>query len=254
VELEVDSDFNQESANMKKQVDTVVHLLRKAIRFSSSNSGVLYEKPTQLIMLQLTISLERALGLVNKYKSRRSHNILKRAVTTSITNNSTADFRQVNLWLESSIGDVTWLLACTEPVLGLIWEQVSMLRLGTPQEKADAASTLGDLAEDSRRNSKIIIQEGALPLLLCLLNIGTAEGQESAAKALGQLARDRECVDALRKAGASFVFVRLLEKNAQVSVKAQVGATEHTHTFTPPHALSYHKRKWLSLHTKSCGS
>ncbi|CAM6050314.1 unnamed protein product [Sphagnum compactum] len=237
VELEVDSDFKQESANMKKQVDTVVHLLRKAIRFSSSNSGVLYEKPTKLIMLRLTISLQRALGLVNK--SRRSHSILKRAVTTSITNNSSADFRQVNLWLESSIGDVTWLLdisatgaareqfaglppiACTEPVLGLIWEQVSTLRFGTPQEKADAASTLGDLAEDSRRNSKIIIQEGALPLLLRLLNIGTAEGQESAAKALGQLARDRECVDALRKEGASFVFVRLLDKHAQVSVKAQ---------------------------------
>jgi hypothetical protein len=250
VELEVDSDFKQESANMKKQVDTVVHLLRKAIRFSSSNSGVLYEKPTKLIMLQLTISLERALGLVNKYKSRRSHNILKRAVTTSITNNSTADFGQVNLWLESSIGDVTWLLdisatgaareqfaglppiACTEPVLGLIWEQVSTLRFGTPQEKADAASTLGDLAEDSERNSKIIIQEGALPLLLRLLNIGTAEGQESAAKALGQLARDRECVDALRKEGDSFVFVRLLEKHAQVSVKVQVGATKHTHTHT----------------------
>jgi hypothetical protein len=107
---------------------------------------------------------------------------------------------------------------------------MSTLRCGTPQEKADAASTLGDLAEDSRRNSKIIIQEGALPLLLRLLNIGTAEGQESAANALGQLARDRECVDALRKEGASFVFVRLLEKYAQVSMKAQVGATKNTHT------------------------
>jgi hypothetical protein len=216
---EADS-FKQECADMNKKVEKVAHLLRQAARFSSTNPAGLYERPTSRIMLEVTKSLERALVLVRKCK--RS-GILKRVIT--ITN--TTDFKKVNLLLESSIGDITWLLnisasgedrseyaglppiASTDPVLGLVWEQVSIVHVGTPEEKAEAAAYLDTLAKDNERNVKIIIEEGGVPPLLRLLKEGTVSGQEAAARALGQLARDQEHVKAMRAEGVCVLFLHI---------------------------------------------
>jgi hypothetical protein len=232
--------FKQECADMSKKVERLVQLLRQAARFSSGNnmnnySAGLYERPTKRIMLEVTKALERVLVLVKKCK--RS-GILKRVMT--ITN--TADFRKVNLLLESSIGDVTWLLnistsgedrpeyiglppiAATDPILGLVWEQISIVHVGTPDQKADAAVNLENLAKDNERNVQIIIEEGGVLPLLWLLKEGTVSGQEAAARALGQLARDQEQVKAMRDVGACATFTHILGNHA-TSMKVQVGVT-----------------------------
>lgn len=228
---EADS-FKQECSDLNKKVERLVQLLRQAARFSSTNSAGLYERPTRRIMLEVLKSLERALGLVKKCK--RS-GILKRVMTIT----TTQDFRKVNWFLESSVGDVTWLLnisasgedrseyaglppiASTDPVLALVWEQVSIVHVGTPEEKADGASYLGTLAKDNERNVKIIIEEGGVSPLLRLLKDGTVVGQEAAARALGQLARDKQRVQEMRAEGASSVFTHVLG-NHSASMKVQV--------------------------------
>lgn len=183
-------------------------------------------------MLEVLKALEKALGLVKKCK--RS-GMLRRVMTIT----TTTDFRKVNLWLESSIGDVTWLLnisssgdersefaglppiASTDPVLALVWEQVSIVHVGTAEEKADGAEYLGNLAKGNERNVKIIIEEGAAPPLLRLLKEGTIPGQEAAATALGHLARDKERVRQLRTEGASSVFSHILGSHS-TSMKVQL--------------------------------
>jgi len=173
---EADS-FRQECSDLNNKVEKLIQLLRKAARFSTANAVGLYERPTRRIMLEVLKALEKALGLVKK--CRRS-GMLRRVMTIT----TTTDFRKVNLWLESSIGDVTWLLnisssgddrsefaglppiASTDPVLALVWEQVSIVHVGTAEEKADGAEYLGNLAKGNERNIKIIIEEGGAPPLL----------------------------------------------------------------------------------------
>lgn len=228
---EADS-FKQECADLNKKVERLVQLLRQAARFSTANAAGLYERPTRRIMVEVLKALEKALGLVKKCE--RSF-ILKRVMTIT----TTTDFKKVNLWLESSIGDVTWLLnisssgddrceyaglppiASTDPVLALVWEQVSIVHVGTPEEKADGAAYLGTLAKDNERNVKIIIEEGGVPPLLRLLKEGTVEGQEAAATTLGKLARDKQRVQDLRKEGACCVFTHIMASHS-VSMKVQV--------------------------------
>lgn len=131
---EADS-FRQECNDLTNKVEKLIQLLRKAARFSTANAVGLYERPTRRIMLEVLKALEKALGLVKKCK--RS-GMLRRVMTIT----TSTDFRKVNHPLESSIGDVTWLLnisssgedrsefaglppiASTDPVLALVWEQV----------------------------------------------------------------------------------------------------------------------------------
>ncbi|KAH9549656.1 hypothetical protein CY35_10G030900 [Sphagnum magellanicum] len=213
---ETDS-FKQECADMNKKVETVLQLLRQAARVYSSSSTTttklqqssprgglqLYERPTRSIMLQVTKALYRALVLVRKCKKIG----ILMMVISSITN-TTADFRKANLSLGSSIADITWLLsisaygedrpefsgippiASADPVLGTVWEQVSIVQFGTPDKKAEAADYLGTCAKGNQRYVKIIVREEGVPPLLRLLKEGTLSGQEAAARALGQLARD----------------------------------------------------------------
>lgn len=228
---EADS-FRQECAELNNKVEKLIQLLRQAARFSTSNAAGLYERPTRRIMVEVLKALERALGLVRKCK--RS-GMLKRVMTIT----TTTDFRKVNQLLESSIGDVTWLLnisssgdersafaglppiASTDPVLALVWEQVSIVHVGTPEERADGAEYLGNLAKSAERNIKIIIEEGGAAPLLRLLKEGTVAGQEAAAQALGLLASDKERVRQLRTEGASSVFTHILASHS-TSMKVQV--------------------------------
>jgi len=228
---EADS-FRQECADLNNKVEKLIQLLRQAARFSTSNAAGLYERPTRRIMLEVLKALERALGLVRKCK--RS-GMLKRVMTIT----TTTDFKKVNLCLENSIADVTWLLnisssgdersafaglppiASTDPVLALVWEQVSIVHVGTPEEKADGAENLGNLAKSAERNIKMIIEEGGAAPLLRLLKEGTVAGQEAAAQALGRLASDKERVQQLRTEGASSVFTHILASHS-TSMKVQV--------------------------------
>ncbi len=246
---ETDS-FKQECADMNKKVETVLQLLRQAARVYSSSSATtptklqqssprggsqLYERPTRRIMLQVTKALYRALALVRKCKKIS----ILRMVISSITN-TTADFRKANLSLGSSIADITWLLsisaygedrpevsglppiASADPVLGTVWEQVSIVQFGSPDKKAEAADYLGTCAKGNRQYVKIIVREEGVPPLLRLLKEGTLSGQEAAARALGQLARDPGRIKSMVKDGAPAAFVHVLGNHA-TSMKVQVG-------------------------------
>jgi len=245
---ETDS-FKQECADMNKKVETVLQLLRQAARVYSSSSTTttklqqssprgglqLYERPTRSIMLQVTKALYRALVLVRKCKKIG----ILMMVISSITN-TTADFRKANLSLGSSIADITWLLsisaygedrpefsgippiASADPVLGTVWEQVSIVQFGTPDKKAEAADYLGTCAKGNQRYVKIIVREEGVPPLLRLLKEGTLSGQEAAARALGQLARDPGRIKSMVKDGAPAAFVHVLGNHA-TSMKVQVG-------------------------------
>ncbi|KAG0626839.1 hypothetical protein M758_2G155500 [Ceratodon purpureus] len=226
---EADS-FRQECADLNNKVEKLIQLLRQAVILNKAAG--LYERPTRRIMLEVLKALERALGLVRKCK--RS-GMLKRVMTIT----TTTDFRKVNYLLESSTGDVTWLLnisssgedrsafsglppiASTDPVLALVWEQVSIVHVGTPDEKAEGAEYLGNLAKSAERNIKIIIEEGGAAPLLRLLKEGTIPGQEAAALALGLLANDKERVRQLRTEGASSVFTHILASHS-TSMKVQL--------------------------------
>ncbi|CAM6040900.1 unnamed protein product [Sphagnum compactum] len=244
---ETDS-FKQQCADMNKKVETVLQLLRQAARVYSSSSTTttklqqssprgglqLYERPIRRIMLQVTKVLYLALVLVRKCKKIG----ILRMVISSITN-TTADFRKANLLLGSSIADITWLLsisaygedrpevsglppiASADPVLGTVWEQVSIVQFGTPDKKAEAADYLGTCAKGNQRYVKIIVREEGVPPLLRLLKEGTLSGQEAAARALGQLARDPGRIKSMVKDGAPAAFVHVLG-NHTTSMKVQI--------------------------------
>ena len=223
--------FKQECVEVSRKVDTLGKLLRQAARFATTSSVGLYESPTRRIMIDVEKTLQKASNLVKKCK--RS-GMLKRVIT--ITNAS--DFRRLNQHLENSIVDVRWLLnisatgddrpefaglppiASTDPVLAMVWEHISIVHVGSDEEREEAASYLADLAKDDR-NAKIIVEEGGVAPLLRLLREGTVSGQEEAARALGCLAKDKERVQKMRMDGAISVFSQILGHG---SMKVQVRA------------------------------
>ncbi|KAH8952253.1 hypothetical protein BDL97_09G074000 [Sphagnum fallax] len=200
---EVES-FKQECLELDRKVNSLASLLEQAVHFSITNPAGLYESPTQWIAMEVEKTLERALGLVKKC---RWSGMLQRV----ITNTRVSDFQKVNLYLDNSIANVQYLLnisasredrpihiglppiASHDPVLSIVWENVSILHVGNAEEKAQGASCLADLAKGTR-NRSIICKAGGVPPLQRLLREGTAAGQEEAARALGYLAADRSPV------------------------------------------------------------
>jgi hypothetical protein len=142
----------------------------------------------------------------------------------------------LNQHLDNSTVDVQWLLnisesgnersdftglppiASTDPILAMVWEQVSIVQNSPLDEKATAASYLADLAKDPR-NAKIIVEEGGVQPLLRLLRDGNVGAQEEAARALGCLAGDMERIRRMRSEGAISAFVQILGHG---SMKVQV--------------------------------
>ncbi|KAG0625084.1 hypothetical protein M758_2G026500 [Ceratodon purpureus] len=193
---EMANSFRQECADVHGKVGKLLQVLSEAAwsKDPTENAVMLYERPTRRIMREVVMTLGKALGLMIKCKR-----------SWTITSYSTAwDFRKVIHFLECSIKDVKWLvnissddrsefaglppIAACDPVLALVWEQISILHVGTSEEKADAAEFLGSLAKDSERNGRIIVQEDGVAPLLKLLEKGTIPGQEAAATALCHLA------------------------------------------------------------------
>ncbi|KAK9670627.1 hypothetical protein RND81_13G213800 [Saponaria officinalis] len=222
--------FKSECSELKSKTSKLSDLLRQAARSSSD----LYERPTRLIIDDTQRLLVKALTLSLKC---RPNGLIKRAFTII----PAAAFRKIFSQLDNSVGDVSWLLrvsgagagagaghlglppiAANEPVLCLIWEQISIVSMGRAEDRADAAGTLALLARDNDRNGRLIIEEGGVGPLCRLLKEGsTIEGQENAARVLGLLGRDPENVDRMVKTGVCSVFANVL-KDGPMKVQAMV--------------------------------
>ncbi|KAL5099567.1 hypothetical protein RYX36_003894 [Vicia faba] len=214
------SSFKQECGELKSKTEKLAGLLRQAARASSD----LYERPTKRIIEETEQVLDKALSLVLKC---RANGIMKRVFTII----PTAAFRKTSSHLESSIGDVSWLLrvsapadgrggeylglppiAANEPILCFIWEQIAILYTGSQEDRSDAAASLVSLARGSDRYGKLIIEEGGVGPLLKLIKEGKVDGQENAARAIGLLGRDAECVEHMIHAGVCSVFAKILKE------------------------------------------
>ncbi|XVE63922.1 hypothetical protein DITRI_Ditri07aG0059700 [Diplodiscus trichospermus] len=198
--LEADSS-KLECAELAKQLDRLSQMLRSFVRLSTSSNSTVYDRPVRRIASDITKTLERALSLTRK--CRRSGPLRH---LFSIT--TTADFRKVSNLLESSIGDMRWLLslfdsegtnlslppiASNDPILAWVWSCISTIHMGPIKDRVDAANELASLAKDNDRNKKIIVEEGGvLPLLKLLKEGASTEAQFAAANALYNIAVDEE--------------------------------------------------------------
>ncbi|XP_038686539.1 uncharacterized protein LOC119986064 [Tripterygium wilfordii] len=192
----------QECAELAKQVDKLSQMLRSAVRLSAVTQS-LYDRPLRRIAIDVTKNLERALNLMRKC---RHSGVLRQLF--SIT--TTADFRKVSNLLESSIGDMRWLLsifdsdgadlslppiASNDPILAWVWSYIATLTMGQLKDRVDAANELASLARVNERNKNIIVEEGGVFPLLKLLKEGASpEAQIAAANALSNIATDSERV------------------------------------------------------------
>ncbi|KAL3018644.1 hypothetical protein AAZX31_05G039200 [Glycine max] len=122
---------------------------------------------------------------------------------------TTADFRKVWSLLESSNGDLVWLLtildskdgtnvslppiASNDPILAWVWTFTYTLQLGQPKDRAEAATELGSLARDNDRTKFIILEEGGvMPLLKLLKEASFPDAQIAAANALVNITTNQD--------------------------------------------------------------
>ncbi|XP_008807449.2 uncharacterized protein LOC103719816 [Phoenix dactylifera] len=223
--------FKSECAELGRQADLLAGMLRAAVRRLSAIPNP-YERPARRIAAQTSKSLDRALSLARRC---RRAGVIRRVV--SITTGS-ADFRKALALLDASLGDLRWLLsiysfddlsdggggggglvlslppiASTDPILSWVWSCVAAVQMAArPSDRAEAATSLANLALDSRRNKKIIIEEGGVPPLLALLRDGAAslDAQIAAAAALTNLSADCELVSLIVADLAVPVVVQVL--------------------------------------------
>ncbi|KAG1358953.1 Protein ARABIDILLO 1 [Cocos nucifera] len=223
--------FKSECAELGRQADLLAGMLRAAVRRLSAIPNP-YERPARRIAAETSKSLDRALSVARR--CRRS-GFLRRVV--SITTGS-ADVRKALALLDASLGDLRWLLsiyssddpsdgggggggvvvslppiASTDPILSWVWSCVAAVQMASgPSDRAEAATSLANLALDSGRNRKIIIEEGGVPPLLALLRDGAAslDAQIAAAAALTNLSADRELVSLIVADLAIPVVVQVL--------------------------------------------
>lgn len=206
-----------ECSEIARQVDRLSTMLRSAVRLAAANPAF-YDRPLRRIAANVTKNLRRALTLVRK----RKHGGLLRHVFVITTS---ADFRKVSNLLESSIGDMKWLLSIfdsdgtefslppivsDDPNLACVWSNIASLQMGQIKTRVDAANELASWARDNDRNKKLISEEGGVPPLLKLLKESISpEGQIAAATALFNLCID-ESVRLIAKELGVPIIVRVL--------------------------------------------
>ncbi|KAL1371501.1 hypothetical protein HN51_001752 [Arachis hypogaea] len=203
IKLAQESDSSKvDCAELAKKVQLLCDNLRSVVRAAAAQP--LNERPIRRIVAEVSKTLDRTLALLRR--CRRNGGVLRQVF--SIT--TTADFRKVWNLLESSNGDLLWLLsifdskgtnlslppiASNDPILAWVWTYTYTLQLGTLKDRAEAAMELGSLARDNGRNKLIILDEGGVSPLLKLLKEGSSpDAQVAAANALVSIARNQERV------------------------------------------------------------
>ncbi|CAN1838699.1 hypothetical protein LINPERHAP1_LOCUS35529 [Linum perenne] len=198
--------FKTECAAVAKHADYIVDKLRLLVRFISTPSQPVYERPVRRISVEAGRNLDRALTLVRKCRRR---SVFSRVVTII----SAADFRKSLTLLEASAGDVTWLwsmlesngnamalppIASNDPIVAWVWASITSIYMAPLPEKIDAANQLASLAKDNDRNKQIIVEEGGIPPFLKLIKEHhSSEAQIAGASSLFYLCNDRDRVRAV---------------------------------------------------------
>ncbi|XP_028211426.1 uncharacterized protein LOC114394068 isoform X2 [Glycine soja] len=189
---------------LARKVQVVCDNLRSVVRVVSGTQCV-NERPIRRIVGEVSKNIERTLALIRKCKK---HGGVLRQVFSMTT---TADFRKVRSLLESSNGDLVWLLtildskdgtnvslppiASNDPILAWVWTFTYTLQLGQPKDRAEAATELGSLARDNDRTKFIILDEGGvMPLLKLLKEASSPAAQVAAANALVNITTNQDRV------------------------------------------------------------
>ncbi|CAN6861613.1 unnamed protein product [Brassica oleracea] len=228
--------FKTECGEVGKQADRLAQMLRTLVRLVAASQQQVYDRPIRRVVADVRKNLDRALSLVRKC---RRDNVLRRVCTII----NAADFRRVVGFLESSNGDVKWLLsvfdgdggdgggggivislppiATNDPILPWVWSLVASVQMGKVVDRIEAANQLGSLAGDNDRNKKIIVDEGGVPPLLKLLKDGSSpEGQVSAASVLKVLSCDEDKVRCIvNDVGVPVIVQVLSDSPVRVQIK-----------------------------------
>uniref|UniRef100_A0A2N9IPY3 DUF7792 domain-containing protein n=1 Tax=Fagus sylvatica TaxID=28930 RepID=A0A2N9IPY3_FAGSY len=221
--------FKLECAEVGKQIDRLSQMLRTVTRFASTAQS-LYERPIRRVTAEVSKNLDRALTLVRKCRRR---SVLRRVVTIV----SAADFRKVLNLLESSVGDMRWLLsifdsengtagginlslppiASNDPILSWVWSFIATLQMAQLTERIEAANELASFARDNDRNKKIIVEEGGIPPLLKLLKESASlDAQIAASTALYNLANEQDRVRAVVNELGVQIIVQVLSDSPMI--------------------------------------
>ncbi|KAI4363611.1 hypothetical protein MLD38_019806 [Melastoma candidum] len=232
--------YKSECSEVGRQVDKLSHMLRSLIRLSSSLSASLYERPIRRVVSEVSSNLHRSLSLTRKCKRQ---NFVRRLCSII----SVADFRKLSGLLESSIGDMKWVLsvydyegnsgyigagsggigislppiASNDPILAWVWSFIACLHMGQLSDRVEAANELATLAMDNDRNKKIIVEEGGVgPLLKLLKEAATPNAQIAAATALCNLSDDQERVMVIvDHSGVPLIVQVLGDSSMQVQIR-----------------------------------
>ncbi|XP_062110391.1 uncharacterized protein LOC133822165 [Humulus lupulus] len=227
--------FKLECLEVGKHVDRITQMLRTLVRLSTTTPS-LYERPVRRVVAEVSKNLERALTLVRKCKRQ---SVLRRVVTIT----SVADFRKLFAFLESSVGDLKWLvgifdfdnggdglggivslppIASNDPIISWVWSSIASIQMGQLPCRIEAANQLASLAQDNDRNKKIIVEEdGVSPLLKLLKESSSSEAQIAAATALCNLANEQERVRSIVSEVGIPVIVQVLG-DSPMRVQTQV--------------------------------
>lgn len=225
--------YKLECSEVGKHVDRISQMLRTLVRLATP-TAFLYERPIRRVVAEVSKNLERAVTLVRKCKHQ---SVLRRVVKIV----SAADFRKLFGLLESSVGDMKWLLsifdsdsgggggivslppiASNDPIISWVWSSIASIQMGQLPDRIDAANQLASLAQDNDRNKKIIVEEDGIPPLLKLLKESSSpEAQIAAATVLCNLANEQERVRAIvNEVGVPIIVQVLGDSPIGVQIKA----------------------------------
>ncbi|KAI3921408.1 hypothetical protein MKW98_013342 [Papaver atlanticum] len=240
--------FKLECLQVSKQVNRLSLMFRSVIRLSTNtttantnsntntNQSSFYERPVRRIISEVSKTLEKTLALVRKC---RQGNCFFHFLTIT----SAADFRKIFILLDTSIGDLEWVLsvydvnsldsngivlslppiACNDPILSWVWSYIAVLHMPSLSHRVEAANQLASLAIDNDRNKKIIVEEGGIAPLLRLLKQGSSspESQIAASNVLSNLATDRQRIRMIVSEHGAPIIVQVLNESTmsvQISV------------------------------------
>lgn len=195
----------QECVDLAQQVDKIYRMLQATVRLITTTTQPLYERPIRRIVADVSKNLDRAWNFVSKCR----HSGFLRQVFSMTT---IADFRKVSNLLESSIGDMKWLLsifdsdgtvglppiASNDPTLAYIWPNIATIQMGSIKNRVEAANQLTLHTRGNERNQKIVVEERGLPPLLKLLkDYSSPDAQIAAANVLINVASVEDRVQSI---------------------------------------------------------